>query len=73
MVNRPTVTVIIVTHNSASHLPQCIDAVYKSARQLVSQIIVVDNASSDQTPQVAAQFEWCVCHQVRHKYWIRSR
>jgi GT2 family glycosyltransferase len=57
MVNRPTVTVIIVTHNSASHLPQCIDAVYKSARQLVSQIIVVDNASSDQTPQVAAQFD----------------
>jgi GT2 family glycosyltransferase len=55
-VSRPAVSVTIVTYNSARFIQQCLQHVLKQTLRDV-QVIVVDNASSDETPQVLRRFE----------------
>ena len=47
---------VIVTYNSASHIAACLAACANYASQLPAGIVVVDNASSDSTTQLAAAF-----------------
>jgi GT2 family glycosyltransferase len=54
--SRPVVSVTIVTYNSARFIQQCLRYVLaQSVKEL--EVIVVDNASSDETPQVLRHFE----------------
>ena len=46
------VTVIIVNYNTASLLRPCVDALRASQGNLSLQIVIVDNASRDESPQV---------------------
>lgn len=45
----PDVSIVIVSHNSLDFLPACIAAIAHGAGNLTHEIIVVDNASSDDT------------------------
>ena len=48
-----TVSVVVVSYNSAADLPACLDSVEASARDgLVVEVVVVDNASSDGSPDL---------------------
>lgn len=48
------ITVIIPVYNNTRDLPECLSAVRASAKNLDAEIIVVDDASTDETPTVAA-------------------
>jgi teichuronic acid biosynthesis glycosyltransferase TuaG len=53
----PLVSVVIPTYNYARYLPQAIDsALAQAATDLSLEIIVVDDGSTDETPEVARRF-----------------
>jgi GT2 family glycosyltransferase len=47
----PDVTVIIITRNVCAELLECLESVYRHADNLILEVIVVDNASSDASPE----------------------
>jgi GT2 family glycosyltransferase len=49
----PTLTTIVVTHDNADIVGRCLAAVRAAAVRHSQEIVVVDNASSDGTPEVA--------------------
>ncbi|MDG4787630.1 glycosyltransferase [Micromonospora sp. WMMD1102] len=51
----PTVSVIIPVHNGSKTLRACLTAVY-AQRRPVTEVIVVDDASTDDTRRIAAEF-----------------
>ncbi|MGX7673672.1 glycosyltransferase [Plantactinospora sp. DSM 117369] len=51
----PTVSVIIPVHNGSKTLRACLAAVY-AQRHPVTEVIVVDDASTDDTREIAAEF-----------------
>jgi GT2 family glycosyltransferase len=62
-VSSPAVSVTIVTYNSARYIQQCLH--YVLAQTLTDwEVIIVDNASSDETPEILHHFE----HQVQIIY-----
>lgn len=48
------ISVIIPVYNGTRELPECLSAVKASAKNFDTEIIVVDDASTDETPAVAA-------------------
>jgi glycosyltransferase involved in cell wall biosynthesis len=54
----PKVSVVIATHNRASLLPQAIESARRAAREV--EIIVVDDASTDDTSEVCRTLEGIV-------------
>jgi glycosyltransferase involved in cell wall biosynthesis len=48
------ISIIIPVYNNTRDLPECLSAVKASAKNLDAEIIVVDDASTDETPSVAA-------------------
>jgi GT2 family glycosyltransferase len=52
----PTVSVTIVTHNSARYIETCLEAVFRQTHRPM-QTVVVDNASTDGTREILARFE----------------
>ena len=48
------ISIIIPVYNNMRDLPECLSAVKASAKNLDTEIIVVDDASTDETPSVAA-------------------
>lgn len=53
---RPAITVIVPTHNYAQYLPQALYAVAHQSIDEHYELIIVDDSSSDETPQVIAEF-----------------
>jgi len=51
------VSIIIVNHNTANVLRECIESVYKFENKNNFEVIVVDNNSSDNTKQIVEEFE----------------
>ena len=47
-------TVLVATRNRAEHLDRCVDAIERDTSCLDREIVVVDNGSTDRTPQVLA-------------------
>jgi len=47
--NKIKISIIIVTYNSATYLVKCLDSIYASNTKFSYEIIVIDNASSDNT------------------------
>jgi GT2 family glycosyltransferase len=54
MSDQPLISLIIVTYNSAALLPECLAAIATTTYPNY-EVLVVDNASSDGTPQLAAE------------------
>ena len=52
--NSMSVTIIMPVYNNTRDLPECLSAVKAAAKKHDSEIIVVDDASTDDTPAVAA-------------------
>ena len=50
----PSLDIVIVTHNSRDELPACLGAVAASTGVGVTSVIVVDNHSTDGTPELIA-------------------
>ena len=60
MIKEPKVSLIICTHNNAQGLAETLESL-KSLRvpdDLPTELIIVDNASTDETAQVASGFQW---------------
>jgi GT2 family glycosyltransferase len=54
------ISVIISTRNRASYLPDCLRSLAAQQGELPHEVIVVDNGSEDETPEVLAR--WCREH-----------
>ena len=54
-VGQPTVSVAIVTFNSARYIRRCLDSVLAQDRR-IDQVVVVDNLSTDETPRILDEF-----------------
>jgi glycosyltransferase involved in cell wall biosynthesis len=50
----PSVSVVIPAHNAAAHLGECLDSVRSQSGDVQFEIVVVDDASTDGTVEVAA-------------------
>jgi glycosyltransferase involved in cell wall biosynthesis len=51
----PKVAAVVISHNYGRFLAECLDSVLSQTTQ-PSEIIVIDDASSDDTPQITEQF-----------------
>ena len=51
----PLVSILILAHNKAAHTQRCLDGLLKSTHDKV-QFVFVDNGSTDEIPQVFADF-----------------
>lgn len=51
-------SVIVCTHNRASYLPDCLASLARQQCDAPFEVVVVDNASTDRTPQILS--EWCL-------------
>jgi glucosyl-dolichyl phosphate glucuronosyltransferase len=58
MVSDPAVTVIVCTYNRAHYLPTCLESLSRQQCDCSFEVLVVDNNSSDNTPEVLEQ--WCL-------------
>jgi GT2 family glycosyltransferase len=56
MINKDLVSVTLVTYNSGSFIRRCLESVLEQNYQQL-EVIVIDNASSDGTCDILAQFE----------------
>jgi GT2 family glycosyltransferase len=54
------VSVVVVTHNNSDLIGRCLGAIFDSSRANRAEVIVVDNASSDGTPDVMREGKWPV-------------
>jgi GT2 family glycosyltransferase len=52
----PIASVVIATHNRATQLADCLDALAKQSKREQFEIVVVDNGSQDSTQAVIAQY-----------------
>jgi len=63
MEDNPTISLVIPAFNEAAYLPRLLDTLdvarsrYRYGANQI-EVIVADNASTDQTPQIAAQHLW---------------
>lgn len=58
------VSVVVCTHSRADLLPACLTALVAQATDAI-EVLVVDNASTDGTPSVLADFPVTVVHEAR--------
>lgn len=63
--DRPLVSVIIVSYNTARLLHECIDALRASAAGMRLQIIIVDNASNDGSAELIKR-DFADCHLIEN-------
>lgn len=56
MEREPSFSLIIPAYNEEKYIGACLEAAIKNTKGAFSEIIVVDNASTDRTPQIAASY-----------------
>jgi glycosyltransferase involved in cell wall biosynthesis len=56
MEREPSFSLIIPAYNEENYIGPCLDALFQNAKDAFSEIIVVDNASTDKTAQIAASY-----------------
>ncbi|OGM11535.1 hypothetical protein A2W13_03050 [Candidatus Woesebacteria bacterium RBG_16_36_11] len=62
----PTISVIIPAYNEEGFLPRCLDSLMKQdLDRKLFEIIVVDNASTDKTPDVAKKYPVKLIHEAK--------
>lgn len=63
----PLISIIVNTYNGARYLPECLDSILALEGGFPLQIIVVDDASQDDTPGVLASYRDARILFVRHE------
>jgi len=58
---RVDVAVVIVTYNSAAHLPELLASIDAASRNCSTRVVVVDNGSSDTTVDIARATAGVIC------------
>ena len=53
--HRPTVSVVLVTWNAKKYVMECLESLREHCREVCDEVIIVDNASSDGTPELIAR------------------
>ncbi len=73
MVNTPEISVVICTYNRQKFLPECLNCLSRQTiRNELWEVIIVDNASTDQTAEIAKQ--WIADNRERpFRYVLESR
>jgi glycosyltransferase involved in cell wall biosynthesis len=61
----PTFSIVIPAHNEEKYLPACLNAARQQKNAPPYQVIVVDNASTDYTAQIAQQYSAIVVSEPR--------
>jgi GT2 family glycosyltransferase len=56
---RPTISVVIATYNRARLLADCLESLREQSFETGDEVIVVDNASTDETAEVVERFARC--------------
>lgn len=69
--SRPLVTVVIPAHNEEKVIVRCLESVRKSSYRKL-QIIVVDDASTDQTRRIVRAYIQRHAHRSIELYWKRQ-
>jgi glycosyltransferase involved in cell wall biosynthesis len=63
--DKPDVSVVVTTKNEEKHIGNCLTAILSSDCSDISlEVIVVDNFSTDKTPEIVRQFPDVVFHEV---------
>ena len=48
----PEISVVIIAFNGIEFIDDCLSTTYESLKELISEVIVVDNGSNDGTPEL---------------------
>jgi GT2 family glycosyltransferase len=55
MIARPCVTVVVVTYQSSTEIQECLQSLYETSGEWVSDCRVVDNHSTDNTAEIVTR------------------
>ncbi|MDD4989033.1 MAG: glycosyltransferase family A protein [Candidatus Pacebacteria bacterium] len=69
----PRISLIICAHNEEKHIGECLRSVIKNSGGKLHEIIVVDNASTDRTKEIAESFPGVRVSHEKNKGLIRAR
>lgn len=72
-IRKPTVSLIIPAYNEEREIGDCLDSVVKQGPDAFSQIIVVDNASTDRTGDMARAYPGVIVLNETHRGPTRAR
>ena len=50
-------SIIIITWNAEQYVKKCLDSVLESTRKISKEIIIIDNGSTDSTPQLLKEYQ----------------
>lgn len=53
--NSPLLSILLVNYNDGVHLPECLSSIEANARAIDHEVIVVDNASTDGSPELIVE------------------
>jgi len=53
--NSPLLSILLVNYNDGAHLPECLSSIEANAGAVDHEVIVVDNASTDGSPELIAE------------------
>jgi len=74
MANKPFFSIIIPAYNEEKYLTACLKSVFnQNSPKSQYEVIVVDNASTDKTPQIARKFNKVILVSEPKKGLIRAR
>ena len=51
------ISVILLTHNYAKYLPECLDSVLNNLDTLVGEIIIINDKSTDNTREIVQNYK----------------
>jgi peptidoglycan-N-acetylglucosamine deacetylase len=64
------ISIVVPAHNEEALLPRCLEALFAQDYHGATEIIVVDNASTDRTAEVAHRYGAKVVHEPRRDYCL---
>lgn len=72
---QPKISIVIPAYNEQDYIWACLDSVLSNCKDLIHEIIVVDNASIDNTPKIIKSYQskWVKYIRENRKWLVRAR